>query len=541
MYKNNVNVIFKMLIEIEEAFSVAYVLYNEYYIYDLLDSYYEHDSEFVEAYDKYFRRLITSYQPVYTSIQNIKIYVNNPFVLHSGGVAFISDEVRAQQWFKDYENQIEEEPVLIRAPIEDVLTNRNSHMTFSLVRKLDFFTSLNKWEKVLKIEIRPAILSQTLTSLNVPGHVYLVNAKNAIEYTTDSSIAWQAGPLPFDQLDISSNYVKFESSVYDGYPMRNWKIVALVPESEVFFELKSSLHLVLGIAFINLIIASIATIIVSRSITTRLARILRHMKRVKNQNFDMIDKIEAKDEIGQLSEEFNRMTSQISSLINDVYVADIKEKNMEIEHRHAQLNALQSQINPHFLFNALETIRMRSSIKKETETAKIILNMAKLFRSSLTWKRDKVPVTEELEFINCFLEIQKYRFADRLDYRIEIDEEAKHCLIPKLIFLPFVENACIHGIEKVRHGGEVNIKFNVINDQLIFSITDNGSGMNNEKVNQIKSYLVNGDQIGERIGVQNVIYRLKLIYKHQFEFVIHSKEGEGTSIHITLPAQYSET
>src|SRR5690606_347847 len=139
------------------------------------------------------------------------------------------------------------------------------------------------------------------------------------------------------------------------------------------------------------------------------------------------------------------------------------EKNMEIEHRHAQLNALQSQINPHFLFNALETIRMRSIIKKEAETAKIIHNMAKLFRGSLTWKRDKVPLTEELEFINCFLEIQKYRFADRLEYKIEVEEAASKCLIPKLIFLPFVENACIHGIEKVRHGGEVIITFSVIN------------------------------------------------------------------------------
>src|SRR5690606_33078744 len=99
---------------------------------------------------------------------------------------------------------------------------------------------------------------------------------------------------------------------------------------------------------------------------------------------------ETLDEIGQLTSEFNRMTLQIKSLINDVYVADIQKKNLEIERRRAQLNALQSQINPHFLFNALETIRMRSLIKKENETAKIIHNMAKIFRSSLTWSKDKI-------------------------------------------------------------------------------------------------------------------------------------------------------
>lgn len=152
---------------------------------------------------------------------------------------------------------------------------------------------------------------------------------------------------------------------------------------------------------------------------------------MKHQQFEPIKQPETSDEIGQLTAEFNRMTLTIHRLINDVYVADIEHKNLELQRRHAQLNALQSQINPHFLFNALETIRMRSLMKDEDETARIIQHMAKIFRNALTWNRDKVSIREELEYVTCFLEIQKYRFGDKLNYTIDLDPEAAGVPFPR--------------------------------------------------------------------------------------------------------------
>jgi two-component system sensor histidine kinase YesM len=261
------------------------------------------------------------------------------------------------------------------------------------------------------------------------------------------------------------------------------------------------------------------------------------MKKVKNQNFDTIKEAEYHDEIGQLTSEFNRMTLQVKTLIDDVYVADIQKKSLELERRKAQLNALQSQINPHFLFNALETIRMRSVIKDETETARIIANMAKIFRTSLTWSKDRVTVDDEMEFILCFLEIQKYRFEDRLDYRIHIDPSAKKCIVPKMMFLPFVENACIHGIERLKHGGRIDIHIEREEDSMVFAILDNGIGMDEEKVKRFYGYLESEEAIGERIGVQNVIYRLKLIYGDRFRLIIDSAIGQGTYIRLMIPIE----
>lgn len=530
----------EMIRMIEAAVSVSSVFYTDYNLYSLLDSYYRNPADFVEAYDNYMRRVINSYTPVYTSVQNIKIYVDNPMVLHSGGVAYLSPEMRESHWFKALDKRYSSEPIFVRSSKEDNIDSgrvAEVHDTFNIIRVMDYYDSLNLWDKVLKIELKTESFDVVLGNLNIPGSVYFVDPDGVVQYTTNKEINWRVNQIPLADIAVDNDAYIFKSEAFDMQPLQDWYLVAYVPEDQILHVVPEARQFVLWIALLNILLATSIIVIVSQSITKRLASLLRHMKRVKNGNFDTIQKRESLDEIGQVTAEFNRMTLQLSSLINDVYVADIKEKNMELEHRYAQLNALQSQINPHFLFNALETIRMRSIMKNETETAKIIHNMAKLFRSSLTWKRDKVKLKEEAEFIVCFLEIQKYRFADRLNYEIELDPEAEKCLVPKLIYLPFVENACIHGVEKVKQGGKVTVSLKLEGDELHFRISDNGAGMNEEQVQRIYSYLRENKDLGERIGMQNVLYRLKLFYEEQFYFSLESEPGRGTSVHIVVPAQ----
>lgn len=532
----------ELWMDIEAAVSVSSVLHTDFNLYTLLDSTYTNPADFVAAYNSYYRRVLNSYTPVYTSVQNIKIYVNNPLVLHSGGVAYLSEQVREKDWFRSLDHRTSSEPFFVRTPKEDTIQpwfSEEKSESFSIIRVMDYYSSMSTWDKVLKIELKASILESKFTNFNVPGPIYLVDPNGNIQYTNDSNVDWKSSEIEMEQL-IDNAYLVFQSPMFDANPLYGWKLTVLVPKNEFMYEVQSSRQFVMWIAIVNILIASIIIIFISRSITTRLGFILKQMKRVKNQHFDVISKREAKDEIGQLTSEFNRMTLQIGSLINDVYVADIREKNMELEHRYAQLNALQSQINPHFLFNALETIRMRSIMKDEKETAKIIHNMAKLFRSSLTWKRDKVTLKEEVEFISSFLEIQKYRFADRLEYTINITEEAKRCRVPKLIYLPFVENACIHGIERLKQGGRVEINMYVEQEQLYFKISDNGAGMSEEQQQKIYSYLEDNADLGERIGMQNVLYRLKLVYQSSFQFILKSAIGEGTSVHVIVPVECQE-
>ena len=525
--------------ELEVAVRVSDVFLTDYILHDILETEYEGPLDYIEAYDSYFRKIINSYIPLYTSMQSIKIYLDNPTLMHSGAVGSLSSETRKSDWYRGLETVSDTTPVLLRTTRENaIMPAANVRDTFVIVRRMTKFGFLgpNKWEKILKIELRPQTIDQVFSNLNLNGHLYLLDQAGQVEYTTNPEIDWRSRTVYYRDLELPQDAIEFSTAYHDVAYLNGWKLIGVIPEEEVLREVRESRDFIVWLALLNLLISTAIIFWVSRSMNVRLVNILRHMKKVKNQQFVPIEARETLDEIGQLQNEFNRMTLQIKSLIHDVYIADINRKSLEIEHRKAQFNALQSQINPHFLFNSLETIRMRSLIKNETETAHIIHKMAKLLRSSLTWNRDRIKVEEELEFIGCFLEIQKYRFGDRLTYRVEVDPDAREVIIPKMVFLPFVENASIHGIEPMKHGGEIDIEIRRGIHYLEFSIRDNGAGMKPEQVKRIYGYLNNEvEDLGERIGVQNVMYRLRMLYGDRVRLFIDSAPGRGTHIRITLP------
>ncbi|MDU5951033.1 MAG: sensor histidine kinase, partial [Paenibacillus macerans] len=361
------------------------------------------------------------------------------------------------------------QPVFARTKTDD-----GHFASFSLIRRLDYFANRMSKEKLLKIDFKTIDLVSLFSNLNVQGDMYLINPDGGIEYTTNGEIDWQGGnETAFASLG-SDKTIRFVKEYRGVSYLEGWKIAGIISEDEIVKEVRDSRDFILWSGGVMMIIPTIIILIITRSINLRIIQILKQMKKVKSQSFEPIQGEAYKDEIGQLTLEFNRMILQIKSLIHDVYLAEIQKKSLELERRKAQLNALQSQMNPHFLFNALETIRMRSLLKKERDTAKIIHSMAKFFRGSLTWNKDLVSVKEELEFILCFLDIQKYRFEDKLDCRIAVAPEAHECLVPKMAFLPFVENACIHGIEPLKHGGMIEIRIDATEDELTFTVRDNG-------------------------------------------------------------------
>ncbi|MFC5470842.1 sensor histidine kinase [Cohnella suwonensis] len=522
--------------KIDDALALSTVFYTDYNLNEILEEEYEAPADYIAAYDSYFRRILNSYTPAYNSVQNIKIYIDNPTMLHSGGIGDLTKEVKQSEWYRALEESGSAHPVFVRTAKEDAYEFKEVRDTFSIVRRMDYYTSSrNKYEKILKIELKSTSLQQVFKNLNLQGHIYLIDASGKVEYTTDPEVDWRKDSPDYRTLEFPSDAIQIEKTYQNVNYLEGWRIVATISEEEVLLEVRKSRKFIVYVTCINIVIPTLIILWITRSLNVRLIRILRHMKKVKNQHFDTIDHKEHVDEIGQLTSEFNRMTLQVKSLIDDVYVADIQKKSLELERRQAQLNALQSQINPHFLFNALETIRMRSLIKDETETAKIIHNMAKIFRTSLRWNKDRVTASEEMEFIVCFLEIQKYRFEDKLVYDLYMDPEAEGCIVPKMSFVPFVENASIHGIEPNKGGGRIEVRIERQGDELVFRVSDDGAGMDEEKVKRIYAYLESDEAIGERIGVQNVIYRLKLIYGDKFGFTIDSASGKGTTICLRIP------
>lgn len=506
---------------------VSSELYADSVLNSYLDEYYEKSADYVENYKTYIANRLERYSPLYEAIQSITIYTNNRSIIFGGRIFPITEEIQSMNWFQTLSAMSSSEVLVDKtAP-----SNSGKAEQLSFIRKMDSVAT-GEPNKILKIEIHPSLIHQLFSDVTLEGDLYLLDGDQII-YTTNPEVDL-AKSNSYSSIPTPSNSVVLEENLNQRY-LKNWRIVGEFEDRIVLSEVSKSKEFVLYMAVPNLVVPTLIIIWFTRSLNTRLVRILKQMKRVKNQSFETIEDQESKDEIGQLTGEFNRMTQQVKSLIDDVYVADIQKKELELERRKAQFNALQSQINPHFLFNALETIRMRSLIKNETETAKIIHNMAKIFRTSLTWGKDKVTVSEEMEFIVCFLEIQKYRFEDRMKYNLNIDPAAQRCTVPKMMFLPFVENASIHGIEPLKTGGRIDVTITREESELLFEIRDNGVGMDEEKVKRFYDYLESEAEIGERIGVQNVIYRLKLMYGDRFRLIIDSAPNRGTYISLRIP------
>lgn len=507
---------------IDNTAGVSYSFYADRTFNETLARRFTSTSEFVEAQESLLRGALTSLEKSVQPSMNIKVYTDNPTIL-TGSVEPLTDEIRSSDWYKQLQALSTPYPMLV-----------STGDSLSMVQKLNNYYT-NGFNQTIKIDMNMQIFKEYFHNNSFDGKVYLIDPEGLVQYSNDPDIDWTSSPLLFKDIPLPQKAVLIDTPYSGINYLEGWKLQGVMNNEVVLEEVRKSRSFVILLACINFFVPSAIIAFISRSLHVRLVQLLRYMKKVKNQNFQTIPHEEARDEIGQLTNEFNKMTERINDLINHVYIANIQRKDLELKQQQAQLHALYSQINPHFLFNALESIRMQSVIKGEDETSNTIHNMAKMFRKSISWSRDWITVSEELDVINSFLEIQKYRFADELEYDIQVDEEAKSCLIPNMIFLPFVENASVHGVEPAPDKGFIQLRISLEEDKLIFVLKDNGVGIPSSRLEEIKLYLSQDDVMGDRIGMKNTCQRLKLFYQDRFSFSIQSEEGEGTCIRIALP------
>ncbi|MCR4566853.1 MAG: histidine kinase [Pseudobutyrivibrio sp.] len=232
----------------------------------------------------------------------------------------------------------------------------------------------------------------------------------------------------------------------------------------------------------------------------------------------------------------------VSYLMHSEFQNRLREQDMLVARKNAELLALHSQINPHFLFNALESIRMHSILKQENETSEMVAHLAKLQRQYTEWHDDQVPIVNELEFVESYLQLQKYRFGDRLSFEIDADDYCKKYLIPKLTLVTFVENACVHGIESKTTPGWIFVRISADAENVMMEIEDTGGGMSDEEARELlaKMRAANIEMLKEknRVGVVNACVRLKMMTDNQVFFDLDTEYGTGTLVQIKMPLKY---
>lgn len=506
---------------IESVVEISSVLYTDSELSAALDNNYSTTNEMLIAYDSILNSSINQFVSIRKQFYNAYLYSNNETLISSGVLRFIDKQTENEEWYHLVRNQsvIGELHLHTNKDIK-----RPDQPYLSIIRKLDYFRKSGSYTKILKIDIMPEFVKETLDDDSSNGDLYLINDNGDILYSSRN----KAMDL---QEEMKSDKNLVLTSTFDNISyLQGWKMIVIYPKDQIVSALHHSRLLFIYLMLANLLLPSLIIIVLSSSLNSRIVVLWKQMKQVKNQHYDLVKVDQANDEIGQLTEEFYRLTSQISLLIRDVYEAELGRKQ-------AQLNALQSQINPHFLFNTLETIRMNSMVKNEHDTALVISRLARSFRRSITWGNDFVPISEEMEIIIDFLEIQKFRFEHRLLYEFHIEDAIKDISIPKMSILPIVENACIHGIERLAGVGMVRITGHLENGMVKIEISDNGIGMSDEKLEDIVEAM-KGDVFnqGNHIGIRNVYNRLKLYYSDGFDLAYRSEPGRGTLVTMLIPA-----
>lgn len=350
--------------------------------------------------------------------------------------------------------------------------------------------------------------------------------KENIEYIKKNIQAFPRLSDKYGKVETEDSYI-----FYSRNERASQNICLISPKSNWSILKKGDVLIPSAMFFMFIVLALPLSSMICSNLTKSTKKLLQSMKNFQNGDFSERVEVKSEDEIGQLSIAFNKMAEDTQTLIKRNYVMALKEREIE-------LNALQAQINPHFLYNVLDSLYWEAIDAGSEQMGEDILALSELFRLLLSGGESEVLVKDEVRLISSYLQIQSMRFSKRFSYTIEVEEEIKKYKISKLMIQPFVENAIVHGFERKKEDGYVKLTGKKKGEMLEFIIEDDGVGMTQEQIN---SLLQKDEQTGYpnlRIGhyaIRNILERLELRYGSEYVLKIESKKEQGTRVYILIP------
>ncbi|MBN2617996.1 MAG: sensor histidine kinase [Spirochaetales bacterium] len=488
---------------------VSHAIMADTAVYKFILVDYNEQKNYFQVHSDYLRPTLEKYVAGFSSIGTILVYVDNPTIGVSAGYISLNNVNRNSIWYSKL-NTNKKDSIVIKYTETDLRTSMVLADTCSYFRYMTNQSVPNSNEIILRMDIQISKLEALVENLPLRGFINLSDSFG------NSIVSWDSGNISPNDTSLTKIVKKIDFA--NGMTLE-FNISADVPSISESFSLKNYIF----VTFLSILATLVFILILSFSVTSRIHMLSTHIRKVEKGDYTPINiNMDAKDEIGILIKDFNLMTERINILINQVYKAELEHNELRLTQKQAELETLLSQINPHFLNNVLESIRMRSLIKDEFETADIILKLSRIFRRMLLWDRDLIPLEEELNFTKEYLDIQKYRFDDKLEFSINENFTPKKWYIPRITLQVLVENACIHGIEKLKSCGVINIVAEELDDILNLVVEDNGLGFNTTNLTY-------------GIGLSNLKQRLELYYKSRGSMNIDSSETNGTKVTIKIP------
>lgn len=533
--ENEANAIqYSLTNSVDYAAATAKQIYLNEYIERYLNREYASALEYVEAYQDFVKTtLFRGGAGMDNTI--ITMYADNPTIVNGGEFSRLS-VIEDTGWYQTFKESGRDELLYFyyddeKSPIVE------PKRKIMFLKRLDFFSG-GRCEKFLKIELNYSNIVRGLVKLGYEFPVYVCQGDRVLLANDGHSSINQN----FEQFTLKDEAgVCKEMSLYGS----DLHIYILEPETDVLKNIWDIMPLIVLLILTNAILPWRLMRELNRSLTARIEQLNQMFDKVEDEELSRIEGVSGNDEIGRLMENYNRMAERTNNLIQTVYKDRIREQEMDIARQSAELLALHSQINPHFLFNALESIRMHCILQNEFEIAEMVEKLAVMERQSVDWATDTVEIGREMEFVEAYLGLQKYRFGDRLSYELDVDEACKDISIPKLTVVTFVENACIHGIENKTTQGWIFVRIYLEKEkELCIEIEDTGSGMEEQECQKLLDAIQNAsiDRLKEkgRVGVINVCLRLKMVTENQVKFALESEKGVGTLVQIRIPYKKEE-
>ncbi|WP_054024654.1 sensor histidine kinase [Bacillus sp. FJAT-28004] len=333
------------------------------------------------------------------------------------------------------------------------------------------------------------------------------------------------------QYEDKQYFVTYIASTYT-----DWTYYTLIPFDDIFervVKVKNTIIIIFAILFIVILLIAVGF---ANGITEPIERLNAKMKRVQLGNFEYTEEPNeralAMDEAGQMHRNFRIMIERINELIHENYVKQLTIRDTEFK-------ALQAQINPHFLYNTLESINWSAKLSNQTHISQMVEALGSLLRTSINLKEPLIPLSKELAIINHYVTIQKYRFEERLDFHIDVPDKLLNCSIPKLSLQPLVENAINYGLEQMIDTCKIKIHAYVENELWFISVEDNGPGMEEQFVMKLLSGQVQTK--GSGLGLKNIEDRIKLLYGESYGLMVESRPSGGTSVKLMLPYEMRDS
>ena len=527
MMENDVNAVqFSFSNSIESAASVVKAVDTNEYIDNFLNEKYESSLSYCVAFDKAKNLVFNT--DIGGDSSRMTIYADNETITNGGKFSRLSS-IKDEEWYQ----------YMVQTGCNTCVYTYYDQSRSPVVgakRKILFLRRMNCYgsgcEKVVKIELDYGALVRGLVKMNYESPIYICSDGKILYSNDGKSSSTGMDFLPFIYED-QVGYEK-EMTVYG----KTLQIYALKSKANIVDSMLQNAPLILLLVLINAVFPLTFMVAINRSLTTRIRELGQAFESVDQDRLVSIACVRGKDEIGALMQNYNRMVDRTNELIQTVYKDRLKKQEMDIARQHAELLALHSQINPHFLFNALESIRMHSIIKQEYETADMVSKLAVMTRQNVDGGEELVEIRREMEFVEAYLGLQKYRFGDRLSYQLDVAEDCRELRLPKLTVVTFVENACVHGIERKTTPGWIFVRISRDEEELCIEVEDTGDGMDEQTVGILNEKLQNPsiEQLKDksRVGMLNASLRIKMLTSGNYRISIESEQGVGTMIQLRL-------